>query len=412
MVSLPNHTTHCMKQLFAALLLTAIAAHNTHAQQRVYVNEYLNIGVGGRALGMGGAITATVNDVTAGYWNPAGLMGIRQDFQVGLMHAEYFAGNSKYDYAAAAMPLKGKGRAIGISALRFATDDIAYTIDYVQPDGSFDDTKLKSISAGDYAFLLSYAQDLKLGRNPEFKTRIGANAKIIYRHIGGMANAWGAGLDVGLQSTYGRWRFGLMAKDITTTTTAWSFHLTEREKEVFGQTGNEIPVKSYEVMKPRIIFGAGRYITPKGTKLQLLAEAAADLTTDGRRNTLIGGSNDLSLDPHAGLELSYRGIAYLRLGVANIQRVLDDKDTTNQAKYTIWQPSAGVGLHIAGLQIDYAYTSLQTQANPLFSHIISVRLDISRGHRAPAVPDDAPGRSKPAKARTHEAAPPVESPVK
>jgi hypothetical protein len=70
---------------------------------------------------------------------------------------------------------------------------------------------------------------------------------------------------------------------------------------------------------------------------------------------------------------------YLRLGVANIQRVLDDKDTTNQAKYTIWQPSAGAGLHIAGLVVDYAYTSLQTQSNPLFSHIISVRLDINKG---------------------------------
>ncbi len=407
-----------MKQLFAVLILTAFTVATVSmpkqgcAQQRVYVNEYLNIGVGGRALGMGSAVTATVSDVTAGYWNPAGLMGIRQDFQVGLMHAEYFAGNSKYDYAAAALPLRGKGRTIGISALRFATDDIAYTIDYVQPDGSFDDSKLKSISAGDYAFLLSYAQELKLGRNPDFKTNIGANAKIIYRHIGGMANAWGAGLDVGLQSTYGRWRFGLMAKDITTTTTAWSFHLTEHEKEVFGQTGNEIPVKSYEVMKPRFVLGAGRYLNRKGGKLQLLLEAAADLTTDGRRNTLIGGSNDLSIDPHAGLELSYRNIAYLRLGAANIQRVLDDQDTTNQAKYTIWQPSAGVGLHIAGLQIDYAYTSLQTQSNPLFSHIISIRLDITKGHRAAAIPEAGAGKELPSRKRRRDAAPTIESPVK
>jgi hypothetical protein len=371
-----------MKHLFSSIFFIVFFSCSVHAQQRVYVNEYLNIGVGGRALAMGGSVTATTGDITAGYWNPAGLMSVRPDFQVGLMHAEYFAGNSKYDYAGIAVPLKSRHRTLGISALRFATDDIAYTIDYVQPDGSFDDSKLKSISAGDYAFLLSYAQDLKLFKKiPAFQTRIGANAKIIYRHIGTMANAWGAGLDLGLQSTYGRWRFGIMAKDVTTTVTAWSFHLTEHEKEVFGQTGNEIPVKSYEVMKPRFALGVGRYFTPQKSKIQLLAEVNADLTTDGRRNTLVGNA-DLSLDPHAGVELSYKGIVYLRFGVSNFQRVLDDRDTTNQAKYTIWQPSAGAGLHIAGLLIDYAYTSLQTQSNPLYSHIISVRLDINRNRSA------------------------------
>jgi hypothetical protein len=385
-----------MKQLFSALLFLALSSTGSQAQQRVYVNEYLNIGVGGRALAMGGAVTSTANDVTSGYWNPAGLMSIKQDFQVGLMHAEYFAGNSKYDYAGVAMPLKGKRRAIGISALRFATDDIAYTIDYVQPDGSFDDSKLKSISAGDYAFLLSYAQDLKLFKSPAFRTSFGANAKIIYRHIGSMANAWGAGLDLGLQSTYGRWRFGLMAKDITTTTTAWSFHLTEREKQVFGQTGNEIPVKSYEVMKPRIVLGLGRYLTSSKSKIQLLLEVNGDITTDGRRNTLVSNA-DLSLDPHAGLELSYKGMLYLRLGASNFQKVLDDKDTTNQAKYTLWQPSAGVGIRISALVVDYAYTSLQTQSNPLFSHIISARVDINRAKKsapkAAVVPAELPERS-------------------
>ena len=38
-----------------------------------YAGEFLSLGVGGRALGMGGASVALANDVTAGYWNPAGL---------------------------------------------------------------------------------------------------------------------------------------------------------------------------------------------------------------------------------------------------------------------------------------------------------------------------------------------------
>lgn len=380
-----------MKRLLFVLYYISLFFSAAHAQQRVYVNEYLNIGIGGRALAMGGSVAASSNDVTSGYWNPAGLMLVQPDLQVGLMHAEYFAGNSKYDYAGLALPLKGKDRCLGLSAFRFATDDIAYTIDYVQPDGSFDDSKLKSISAGDYAFLLSYAQALKPGHR--LQTRVGANLKVLYRHIGSMANAWGAGLDLGLQSSLGRWRFGISAKDITTTVTAWSFHLTDQEKAVFGQTGNEIPVKSYEVMTPRFIFGLGRYFTKPTSKLQILAELNADLTTDGRRNTLVSNA-DLSLDPHAGLEISYKGIVFLRLGVSNFQRVLDDRDSNNVQQYTLWQPSAGVGLRIAGLMVDYAYTSLQTQSNPLFSHIVSARLDIFRGkhhaHPAAATPESLP----------------------
>ncbi len=378
-----------MKRLFTVLFILFCFSLPALAQQRVYVNEYLNIGVGGRALAMGGSVAATSDDITAAYWNPAGLMLVKPDLQLGLMHAEYFAGNSKYDYAGVALPLKGKNRCLGLSAFRFATDDIAYTIDYVQPDGSFDDSKLKSISAGDYAFLLSYAQTLREGKH--MQTQVGANLKIIYRHIGSMANAWGAGLDLGLQSKLGQWRFGITAKDITTTVTAWSFHLTDQEKAVFGQTGNEIPVKSYEVMTPRFVLGLGRYFTQPKSAIQLLLEVNGDLTTDGRRNTLVSNA-DLSLDPHAGLEISYKGIVYLRLGVSNFQKVLDDKDSTNQAKYTLWQPSVGVGLHVAGLVVDYAYTSLQTQSNPLFSHIISARLDIFRNkhHVAPKASSAAP----------------------
>ena len=367
-----------LKFPFVILCLLLFAA-GAAAQKRVYVNEYLNIGLGARGLGMAGAQAATTDDITAAYWNPAGLAGIQSDYQVGLMHAEYFAGNSKYDYAGIVMPLKGKHRAIGISALRFATDDIAYTIDYVQPDGSFDDSKLRSISAGDYAFLISYAQEVKILKDTDFHAQLGVNAKVIYRNIGSMANAWGGGVDAGLQMAYRQWRFGVMLKDITTTYTAWSFHLTDNEKKVFGETGNDIPVKSYEVMYPRINIGIAKYFIPQGKRFQVMAEADGDITTDGRRNTLVSNA-DVSLDPHAGIEVSYRNTIFLRLGLGNIQRVLDDRDTTNNSRYTIYQPSVGLGLKLGVLSIDYAYTSLQTQNNPLYSHIISLRLDIARAH--------------------------------
>jgi len=67
-----------------------------------YSNEFLAIGVGARTMGMGGAGVASVNDATAAYWNPSRLAGIDGKVDVSLMHAEYFAGIAKYDYAGAA----------------------------------------------------------------------------------------------------------------------------------------------------------------------------------------------------------------------------------------------------------------------------------------------------------------------
>jgi hypothetical protein len=357
------------------LLLLIISLEGLKAQKRIYVNEYLNIGVGGRGLSMAGSQAASTGDVTSAYWNPAGLMQIKTDYEVGLMHAEYFSGNAKYDYAAIAKPLKGKNRVVAFSALRFAIDDIPNTIDYVQPDGSFDESKLKSMSAGDYAFLLSYAQKIKLFKDSLLLTTIGGNAKVIYRNLGSMASAWGFGIDIGVQAKYKQWQFGVMAKDITTTYTAWSFHLTEKEKQVFGQTGNEIPVKSYEVMYPRLNFGIARTLMKPHKNIQVLAALGIDMTTDGNRNTLLH-SNTFSFDPHLGIEAGYKNSIFLRLGIGNFQRVLDDADTSNTKKIMIYQPSVGVGFNISSVTLDYAFTSLQTQSNPLFTHVFSLRVNI------------------------------------
>ena len=362
--------------LFTTLLAMGACTHS-FAQSRIYVNEYLNIGVGGRGLSMAGAQAATTKDVTAGYWNPAGLMHINDDLQVGLMHAEYFSGNAKYDYGSVMKPLKDKKRVVGLSVLRFAIDDIPNTIDYVQPDGSFDESKLKSLSAGDYAFILSYAQGLKIFKSPEIQTNVGANAKVIYRHLGSMANAWGVGIDAGIQAKYKEWMFGVMAKDITTTYTAWSFHLTEQEKAVFFQTGNEIPIKSYEIMTPRFNLGVARNLLKGGKNIQVLAELGVDVTTDGKRNTLISG-NTFSFDPHLGLEGNYKNTVYLRAGIGNFQRVLDDRDTANRDKYTLYHPAVGIGINLGQFMVDYAFTSLQAQSNPLFTHVVSIRVNVRK----------------------------------
>lgn len=385
------------KTIVCGLFFLVAGSIDGEAQSRIYVNEYLNIGVGARALAMGGAQAASSADAYSAYWNPAGLVNMENDAELGAMHAEYFAGIFKYNYGALGLKLKDKKRAVGVSYMRFATDNIPYTIDYVRPDGSFDEDKLKSISAGDYAFNLSYSQQLDWFRkNPKIKASLGANAKILYRHVGRMSNAWGVGMDVGLQIASEQWRLGLSARDITTTTTSWRFNFTEREKEVFLQTDNEIPIKSYEVMFPRLNVAYGRYFFKPVSKFQLLAEVAADITTDGKRIALVSG-NVISIDPRLGLEASYKNSIFLRAGISNIYRTGDNFDVGNEKKYLVYQPAVGVGFKISQLHIDYAFTSLNMQNNPLYTHIVSLKLNFRQKKKKTAEEEFVPQEPAPQK---------------
>src|SRR6476659_9751917 len=210
-------------------LYTILLSISATAQFRKYSNEFLNIGAGGRGLAMGSAQVASVNDGTAGYWNPAGLMSVKDKPQVNVMHAEYFAGIGKYDYASIALPAANNKRVVGITALRFAVDDIMNTLFLVEPDGSINYNNIQAFSSADYAFILSLAQNLKQNSNKNLQ--FGVNAKVIHRHVGSFAKAWGFGLDAGLQYTKDQWHLGLAGRDITTTFNTWSFSFTDREKQ-------------------------------------------------------------------------------------------------------------------------------------------------------------------------------------
>ncbi len=360
-----------IRQLLALVILV-FTSYSSHSQFRKYSNEFLNIGAGARGLAMGGAQVASTQDHTSGYWNPAGLAYAERFPSVGFMHAEYFAGIGKYDFLSAALPTKNGNKTIGLTAMRFAVDDIPNTLFLVEPDGSVNYNNIKTFSSADYAFLFSYAQKWKEKENSSLS--FGGNAKIIYRKVGSFANAWGFGFDAGLMYKKDNWRLGIAARDITTTFNAWSFTFTEAEKERLYLTNNDIPQKSTELTAPRVIAG-GAYDFTLGKKFSLLAEANLDITFDGQRNTIIS-SNVLNIDPRLGIELAYNKALFVRAGLANFQRALSDGDTTNQKKVWIYQPSAGAGFRVGNVVLDYAFTNLANQSNPLYTHIFSIRVDL------------------------------------
>jgi len=344
-----------------------------------YSNEFLNIGVGARSLAMSNAFIASADNVYSGYWNPAGLLNIKDKYQGAVMHSEYFAGIAKYDYLTVAKPID-EYTAIGLSLIRFGVDDIPNTTQLIDAGGNLDYDRITTFSAADYGLIFSYAKKLKSLEN----LSIGGNAKIVYRRIGDFANAFGFGLDAAVNYNHKKWRFSAVGRDITTTVNSWNVELDESVEATFAATGNEIPGQSLEITLPRIIIGAMRH-TQISKKLDLRTEMNLSVTTDGRRNTVVQ-SDAISVDPVFGFDLGYKNTLYLRAGVGNIQETVElvpisPGETAPEIPETTtawtFQPNFGLGLKLKNIALDYALTDIGNASDALYSNVFSISLAVN-----------------------------------
>jgi hypothetical protein len=329
---------------------------------RKYSNEFLNIGVNANALAMGKAVVSNVNDVTAGYWNPAGLTQL-EDSEISLMHASYFANIAQYDYIGFAKPID-KNATIGFSLLRFGVDDILDTTELIDSEGNIDYNRIKLFSAADYAFLFSYA------RRPLMKDfSWGINAKIVHRRIGKFATSIGFGFDAGLQYQNENWSYGVMLRDITTTYNSWTINDEEFKKiqNAIPNQNQELP-ETTELTIPKMQLGLGK-------KWEITRDIALQSNLD--LNVRFTETNDLihtsfaGIEPALGLEANYLEMIYVRVGLNNIQHTLEFDNTQSLSL----QPNIGVGFEYNGIHIDYALTNIASVGNALYSNIFSLKID-------------------------------------
>lgn len=352
-----------------AVALSAMLDGGLSAQGAKYSNEFLNVGIGARSIGMGKAHTASADDVTAAYWNPGGLVRLAGRYEGGLMHAQYFAGIAKFDYMGAASRLDDIS-AIGISLLRFGVDDIPNTTELIDTEGNIDYGRISRFSVADYALLLSYSRSSGIEG-----LDLGGNLKVIRRLAGEFASAWGFGIDLAARFGYDKWIFGAVMRDVTGTFNAWEFNEGKLIIEVADSVFNLPPENSLEVTLPRLYLGVARSF-PLGESISLLAEVNASVSFDGKQAGLLTGKI-AGTEPVLGIELNYRSLVFFRSGIGNLQRITE----FGGKKRIVADPSIGLGLHLGNFYLDYAMSNISPQTVSLYSNIFSIRYVIGRDEK-------------------------------
>ncbi|MCC6753280.1 MAG: PorV/PorQ family protein [Saprospiraceae bacterium] len=353
---------------FLGLLVLCLGAFSVAAQAPKFSNDFLNIGVGARSMGMAGAVSSNVISVQAAYWNPACMPYNPSKFQVSAQHAEWFSGIGSYDYIAFGKRFDEEQRSFGsISLIRMAIDKIPNTLRLIGPDGSIDYSRIEEFSVSDYAVLVSYARKFN-----DDRFSLGASAKIIHRSFGSFANAWGFGLDAAFRFRSGPLSIGLMGRDITTTYNAYRFSFSEEEKSVLQQTNNSIPVSSVEYVLPRILAGFS-YWFALSEKVRLLTSADIEFSTQGTASSL-WATRSFNADPRLGVEIVFVQKVFIRCGAGNFQQIL--VDGVSEKRELSFYPTAGVGLKLGKLTLDYALTNIGNVGVGLYSHFISMNLDL------------------------------------
>lgn len=329
------------------LLSLAVAA-----QAASYSNEVLAIGVGARALGMGGAYVAVADDSTASYWNPAGLPGIKHievsAVQQGRADKALALGTnevgSEYFFMSGGMTVPKIG-SFGASIMRFGVagiDQIPYDPAVAACASCAPPAATGQFSTQDLAFIGSYGKQFV----PAFA--MGVNVKALMGGTSGLkpdaasgitgdASYSSFGLDLGLKSDFGGFspslqglRFGANIQDIYNSGATWS-------------TGykDTVPMNAKVGLAYSLPF---EFLKANNSELTF----AADM--DPKYSTLM----------HYGAEFWYKEVLAFRAGMRQFTNGLQSSET-----------SFGASFRFFILQADYAF--INYELTPIHYFSLAVR---------------------------------------
>ena len=326
-----RRTQHLL--IVGCLLAASVAGAQESNKAGTSAAQFLKIGVGARAMGMGGATVGIVDDASAAYWNPAGLAGVQSFTLIGT-HTRWFA-DITHQYFGVVLPV-GDDHRIGASATVLSMGDIEITTeDEPRGTGNF-------YSATDVAVGISYS-----GRLVEFFS-FGATFKFINQSIyNESASAVAVDLGTVLHTGFNGITIGMAFTNFGTSLKLEGRDLHRTYDPNPGSAANtgvssylgtqswELPVNFRVGIGWTMVGPADAMVRDETHQVRLAADA--------------NHANDAPESAVLGLEYSWQEILALRGGYT-----LNDDVRT-------W--SAGVGLHWGTAQslavgVDYAYTDL------------------------------------------------------
>ncbi len=291
-------------------LLTDLASGRSHtAQGSAFFDpdgpgetaaNFLKIGIGAKAGGMGGAFVGLADDPSAVYWNPAGLSQLGSP-QVMFVHNQW-AQDIRYEYLGYALPVDARNTvALGLTYLHMG-EILGY---------DENDKPTSFFSAYDAAVLLGYS------RKVSSHLSLGWTAKAILEKLED-EKAQAAALDMGLFYDTYRFSVGVSLRNLGT-------------KLKFIEKEHPLPTD----LKLGIAF--------KALNNSLLLSTDVDFFTDGSPRF------------QQGIEYNLQNVLFVRSGVQYRAKSKSSESSTS--------PAIGGGVRICKFQFDYTYSSVRPLGN-------------------------------------------------
>ena len=259
--------------------------------------DFLKIGIGAKAGGMGGAFVGLADDPSAIFWNPAGLSQLGCS-QVMFVH-NLWAQDIRYEYLGYALPVDPKNT-VAVAVMFLHMGEILGYDENDKPTSFF--------SAYDAAMLLGYSRKISSHLS------LGWTAKGILEKLEDQ-KAQAVAFDMGLFYDSYILSFGLSLRNLGT-------------KLKFIEKEHPLPTD----LKVGIAF--------KTLNNHLLLSTDIDFLTD------------TSPVLQQGIEYNFQNVLFIRSGV--------EYKTQNQSLGSSTSPAVGGGIRISKFQFDYTYSSVKS----------------------------------------------------